>query len=82
MNKSNMSWDRAFQECADSINRHELTMKITNELFPREDGEMWVNWIGLSKNDRDSVYTELVELDKATRLKRTISNYLNRENEI
>jgi len=60
--KSNISWDQAFEECADSMNRHELTMKITNELFPREDEE-WVNWIGLEEFKRDQVYTRLVELD-------------------
>ena len=60
--KSNMSWDRAFQECADEINRHELTMKITNDLFPKEDGD-WENWIGLEKFQREQVYTRLVELD-------------------
>jgi len=64
MNKSNMSWDRAFQEVADSINKHELTMKITNELFPKENGELWENWIGLEKSKREQVYTGLVEHDK------------------
>jgi hypothetical protein len=64
MNKSNMSWERAFQECADSINKHELTMKITNELFPLDNGEQWENWIGLEKSKRDQVYTKLVELDR------------------
>ena len=64
MNKSNMSWERAFQECADSINKHELTMKITNELFPLDNGEQWENWIGLDKSKRDQVYTKLVELDR------------------
>jgi len=59
ISKSNMSWDRAFQECADSINRHELTMKITNELFPKENGELWVNWIGLDKAQREQVYDKL-----------------------
>ena len=61
--KSNMSWDQAFQECADSINRHELTMKITNDLFPKDNGEQWENWIGLAKDQREEVYTKLVELD-------------------
>ena len=64
MNKSSMSWERAFQECADSINKHELTMKITNELFPLDNGEQWENWIGLEKSKRDQVYTKLVELDR------------------
>jgi len=67
MNKSNMSWERAFQECADSINKHELTMKITNELFPKRNGEQWENWIGLDKSKRDQVYTELVRLDNIYR---------------
>ena len=64
MNKSNMSWERAFQECADSINKHELTMKITNELFPLDNGDKWENWIGLEKSKRNQVYTKLVELDR------------------
>jgi len=67
MNKSNMSWERAFQECADSINKHELTMKITNELFPKSNGEQWENWIGLERSKRDQVYTKLVELDNIYR---------------
>ena len=71
-----MSWEQAFQECADSINRHELTMKITNELFPLDSGELWVNWIGLDRNCREQVYTKLVELDKRTRLKSAINNLI------
>ena len=60
---SNISWEEAFQRVADHENRHELTMKITNELFPKENGELWEDWIGLEKSKRDQVYTELVKLD-------------------
>jgi len=56
--KSNISWEQAFKECADSINKHAYEMKITNELFPRKDGELWVNWIGLSQENRDKVYKQ------------------------
>lgn len=62
MNKSNISWDQAFKECADSMNKHDLTMKITNELFPRVNGEVWKNWIGLSKDKRELVYTVLAKI--------------------
>ena len=31
-------------------------MAMTNQLFPREDGTQWENWIGLSKECRDEVY--------------------------
>ena len=68
MNKSNISWDQAFKECADSMNKHDLTMKITNELFPRVNGEVWKNWIGLSEDKRELVYTVLVKIDQAKKL--------------
>lgn len=63
MNKSNISWDQAFREVNESIYRHELTMKITNELYPSEDGTLRDNWIGFPKEHREAVYTRLVELD-------------------
>ena len=59
MNKSNMSWEQAFAECNASSAKHERKMKLTNELFPKEDGTLWVNWIGLSENDRNVVYEAL-----------------------
>jgi len=64
MNKSNMSWEQAFRECNESINRHELTMKITNELYPSEDGILRDDWIGFPKEHRDAVYTEMVAREK------------------
>ena len=64
MNKSNITWSQAFKECNDSHRKYQLTMKITNELFPREDGELWENWYGLSEDKRERVYTALVWIDK------------------
>ena len=43
------TWDQAFKEVHDSITKHEYEMAMTNQLFPREDGTQWENWIGLSK---------------------------------
>jgi len=55
---SNMTWDQAFNEYNREAQRHTLTIKITNELFPREDGEEWINWIGLSEPKRAKVWLE------------------------
>ena len=51
--------EHAFKECNDSRRKHELTMKITNELFPKADGTPWVNWVGLSYDSRCEVYDAL-----------------------
>ena len=59
MNKSNISWDQAFKECNDSHRKHELTMKITNELFPLQNGKLRENFIGLDENSRNKVYEAL-----------------------
>jgi hypothetical protein len=59
MNISNMTWSQAFKECNDRHREHLLRMKITNELFPREDGKTWENWIGLDENSRNKVYEAL-----------------------
>ena len=59
MNKYNNNMDHAFKECNDSRRKHELTMKITNELFPKADGTPWVNWVGLSYDSRNEVYDAL-----------------------
>ena len=72
MNKSNMTWSQAFKECNDSHNKHDLTMKITNELFPRVNGEVWKNWIGLSEDKRELVYTVLVKIDQAKKAGKVI----------
>ncbi len=61
MNRGNISWEQAFKECNDSHVRHALEMSVTNELFPREDGEQWSNWIGLDKESRDLVYKVISE---------------------
>ena len=53
------TWSQAFKECDLSHRKHDLTMKITNELFPREDGKTWENWIGLDENSRNKVYDAL-----------------------
>jgi len=50
------TWEQAFKEVADMRSTHEYEMAMTNQLFPREDGTQWVNWIGLSKECRDEVY--------------------------
>ena len=50
------TWKQAFQEANDHRSKHEYEMAITNQLFPREDGKQWVNWIGLSQECRDEVY--------------------------
>jgi hypothetical protein len=44
--------------------KHAYEMKVTNELFPREDGELWVNWIGLSQENRDKVYKKAYDNEK------------------
>jgi len=72
MNKSNITWEQAFEECATHIREHDLTMKITNELFPRVNGEVWKNWIGLSKDKRELVYTVLVKIDQAKKAGKVI----------
>lgn len=56
MNQGHKSWAQAFQECADSSMKHEREMATTNELFPRKDGKLWENWIGLSEDKRTQVY--------------------------
>jgi len=50
------TWEQAFQEVNDSRSKHEYEMAMTNQLFPREDGKQWENWIGLSQECRDEVY--------------------------
>jgi glucan phosphorylase len=54
--KSNMSWEQAFKEVHDGIDKRAYLMKVTNELFPKEDGTLWVDWTDLSKEDRDKVW--------------------------
>tara|TARA_R110000803_G_scaffold15726_3_gene43363 strand:- start:287 stop:454 length:168 start_codon:yes stop_codon:yes gene_type:complete len=51
-----MSWEQAFKEVHDGIDKRAYLMKVTNELFPKEDGALWVDWTDLSKEDRDKVW--------------------------
>ena len=64
MSRFNKSWEQAFDECNARHARHALEMSVTNELFPREDGEQWSNWIGLDKESRDLVYKVISERAK------------------
>jgi hypothetical protein len=59
MNKSNMSWDRAFQEVAESINKSEKLGEIANRLFPIKEG-IRTNFVGLTREEKDEVYKEYV----------------------
>lgn len=56
---SNISWTKAFQNVADYQSNHDLTMKITNELFPLENGELWTDWVCLGETERTKVYEAL-----------------------
>jgi hypothetical protein len=56
--------DKEFKAMYAAIEKHDLLMKIANDLFPKiakeqEDG-VFVNFIPLSQEQRDEVYTELV----------------------
>jgi hypothetical protein len=50
------TWNQSFKEFNDGVSKHEYEMAMTNQLFPKEDGTKWENWIGLSKKCRDEVY--------------------------
>jgi hypothetical protein len=56
MNKSNMSWDQAFQTVNESAKRSDDLDIISNNLYPREDGVLRDNFIGLSNDQRDHIY--------------------------
>ena len=59
MNKSNITWEQAFEECATHRREFETRMRITNELFPLQSGELRVNWVGLPQESRNEVYKAL-----------------------
>jgi len=59
-----ITWAESFAEVNKMAKKHAYEMKITNELFPREDGELWVNWIGLSQENRDKVYKKAYDNEK------------------
>ena len=59
MNKYNITWEQAFKECADHQKAFENRMRITNELFPLQNGELRVNWVGLPQEARNEVYKAL-----------------------
>lgn len=57
--------DKEFKAMYAAIEKHDLLMKIANELFPKiakkqKDGKL-VNFIPLSQKQRDQVYDELVD---------------------
>jgi len=56
--KKYKTWEESFNECNKSIMKHKREMAMTNKLFPREDGKLWVNWIGLSQKKRNKVYED------------------------
>jgi len=60
MNKSNISWDQAFQEVNEAGKRHECLNMIANKLYPRTNGVPRVDFIGLSSDQRDNIYGEYV----------------------
>lgn len=62
-NEANISWNQAFQNVANQQDKHDLTMKITNKLFPLENGEKWTDWVCLGEDERTQVYTELAKLN-------------------
>ena len=64
MKRSHITWEQAFKECNDSHARHALEMSVTNDLFPRDDGELWTDWIGLNQESRDLVYQVISERAK------------------
>ena len=68
MNNSNISWAKAFKNVADYQNNHDLTMKITNELFPLEDGKLWTDWVCLGEDERTQVYTELANYKQLNKI--------------
>ena len=61
-----ITWDQAFRECNESHAKHKREMAMTNELFPRKDGKLWENWIGLSQDKRDQVYDACYNLNTIT----------------
>ena len=56
--KKYKTWEESFNECNKSIIKHKREMEMTNKLFPRKDGKLWVNLIGLSQKKRDKVYED------------------------
>ena len=57
--KSNMSWDRAFKECADSINKSKKLGEIANRLYPIKEG-IRTNFVGLTREQTNKVYNQYV----------------------
>jgi hypothetical protein len=40
---------------------YENTMRITNELFPLENGELRENWVGLDEESRNKVRKVVID---------------------
>tara|TARA_R110001592_G_scaffold48651_5_gene152860 strand:+ start:319 stop:528 length:210 start_codon:yes stop_codon:yes gene_type:complete len=58
-----MTWEQGFAQVNEMAAKHKREMAMTNQLFPREDGKQWVNWIGLSQECRDEVYKHCYDLN-------------------
>ena len=58
MNKSNISWEQAFQEVNESVKRSDHLNIIANKLYPRADGVPRVDFIGLTNDQRHNIYGE------------------------
>ncbi len=56
-----MTWSQAFKECNESHRKHELTMKITNELFPLQNGKLRVSSVGLDEESRNKVRQVVID---------------------
>ena len=54
-----MSWDRAFKECADSINKSKKLGEIANRLYPIKEG-IRTNFVGLTREQTNEVYNQYV----------------------
>jgi hypothetical protein len=55
------SWGKAFEECNLQHMAYENTMRITNELFPLENGELRENWVGLDEESRNKVRKVVID---------------------
>lgn len=78
--------DKEFKAVAAAVKKHNLLMKIANDLFPEiakeQEGGVFVNFRPLSQKQRDAVYVELVkrlELEESLGLNERSINKISKD---